>query len=118
MSAADWCADADGQRERHARNLQRGVHTLGVDVSFALRPLSDDGAFACAPSSTPMPRRSTSSKPIQPVTRAITMPRAETKIAVGDDTPIDQRSIQLSMNSTVTMTLPMPCCMPIAFARV
>src|SRR4051794_14276726 len=87
--------------------------------SYRAGPDNELGALTFAPSSTPTPRRSTSSPPSQPVTSAI--PTATAEITIGTvpgASGAPRRSHQLTAKSPTTTTLPPPCSRPMRFARV
>src|SRR5215213_4336918 len=96
---------------------RRPAGEAGAAVLCAGCPERELGASTLAPSSTPMPRRSTSSPPSQPVTSASRTPAAERPTssplgAVGRS----RRRNQLRTKSSRTTTFPPPCRKPIRLA--
>jgi hypothetical protein len=68
-----------------------------------------DGAFRCAPSSTPIPSRSTNSPPSHPVITAKAVPLRESATACGPGLRgYLRRKNQLAANRLVTTTFPNP----------
>src|SRR3954463_15830077 len=85
------------------------THPDGSYAASSFEPPSELGASRCAPSSTPTPRRSTSSPPSQPVTTASAIPETESAIAEEDGfRGLRRRANQLAPNNPVTRTFPNP----------